>query len=274
MACRPTQSLNMVCRCKVIEDTTGGKITYTNAMKGSPLQYTSNNFTTGQRVDFFVADDAPVGSYFEVAWYVDEIMQGERMIMVVERFPPGGNKTRASIGDITLEWRAWKVNRGENIYNYVWLDKAPQDMGDHILITERVTKNQYTTKIWQRRGQSRGRQRAAPTLPAVFWLSDDVTDGRILCMYSGAGGMVVHEHSYRGGANSRATRSGNLKRRSDGQGPGPIFPISGRSGKRWPLWRTRKCHAALRPVPKRRPTAWSGVVVTDGALAEGGGGTS
>ena len=184
----PTQSLEYgFVWCKVIEDTTGGKITYTNATKESPLQYTSNDFTTGQRVDFFIAEDAPVGSYFEVAWYVDGIMQGERMIIVVERFPPGGNKTRASIGDITLEWRAWKFNRGENAYNYVWLDKAPQDMGDHILITERVTKNQLYDKIMaEARAIARTTEGCSATLPAVFWLSDDVTDGDILCMYSGA----------------------------------------------------------------------------------------
>lgn len=168
---------------KVIEDTSGGKITYTNGFSlGQSLVFSNVGHTTFQRVDFIIAPTTPVGTYFEAAWYIDGNMQPGRMIMVVGKDPPGGASYLGPLGDINLYWRRLNVAPGTVVDNWVQLPEAPRYRAEQFIVQPRITKAQvYDEILVTARDMATAHSWRDVFWRDVFWLTGDVADGDVLC---------------------------------------------------------------------------------------------
>ena len=168
---------------KVIEDTSGGKITYTNGCSlYQSLVFSNVNYTTFQRVDFIIAPTTPVGAYFEAAWYIDGNMQPGRMIMVVGKDPPGGASYLGPLGDINLYWRRLNVAPGTVVDNWVQLPEAPRYRAEQFIVRPRITKAQvYDEILVTARDMATAHSWRDVFWRDVFWLIGDIADGDVLC---------------------------------------------------------------------------------------------
>jgi hypothetical protein len=166
---------------KVIEDTSGGNITILNGLVDSPVEFTADNYFIFRPVGVRVDADAPTGSYFEAAWYLDGNIQTGRMIVSVGAPPPGGPRYMGSIGDLTLNWRRLELWPGADGDNYVRLNEAPRRREREALVTERITKAQvYDDIMTEARDMATA---SGGALPVIMWLADDVEDGDVLTAF-------------------------------------------------------------------------------------------
>lgn len=191
--------------CVVVEDTSGGKIHVTNGLENSPVEFTADNYFIGRPVGVRVDADAPTGSYFEAAWYLDGNIQTGRMVVSVGAPPPGGPRYMGSIGDLTLNWRRLELAAGVAGDNYVRLNEAPRRREREALVTERVAKAQvYDGVLAEARALALAGDGApgVSLLPAVFWLAGDgdVKDGDILCRYASPSWQPVYAYTNEDGS--------------------------------------------------------------------------